>query len=149
MKLLAGMALFLLCAMMGEGRVRRLQRREQTLTRLHGLLREIGERQLTGLASFREAAMRCPASPEREWLLTLLQDKEAQISLLTPEEAASISAYARSDNRSLAALRAERDALLTLLLRERDGVKEERRGKGQVYRSVGYLFGVAAMLLVL
>ena len=93
--------------------------------------------------------MRCPASPEREWLLTLLQDEGAQIPWLTQEEAASISAYARSDTRSLAALRAERDALLTLLLRERDSTRAERMGKGQVYRSVGYLFGVAAMLLVL
>ena len=71
------------------------------------------------------------------------------MSLLTAEERSALEAYVRSDSRSLEALRTQRDALLTLLRRERDQTKEELSRKGQVYRSVGYLFGVAVLLLVL
>ena len=69
--------------------------------------------------------------------------------LLTAEERAALGAYARTQSRSLAALRAERDALLTLLQQARDSTREELGRKGQVYRSVGYLCGVAVLLLVL
>ena len=69
--------------------------------------------------------------------------------LLTAEEQNALAAYARSETRSPAALRAERDALLALLSRNREQAKAELAGKGQIYRSVGYLTGVAALLLVL
>lgn len=149
MKLMAGIMLFGLCALAGEGRARRLRRRERTLSGLCDLIREIGDRQMTGLVSFREAAMACSPSREKEQLLCLLQDKTAQLPLLTAEETARLAAYARSDSRSVASLRLERDALVSLLERNRDKTKEELAGKGQVYRSVGYLTGAAALLLVL
>ena len=149
MKLLAGMALFLLCALAGEGRVRRLQRREQTLFRVYELIRDIGDRQLSGLISFQEAILRCPTSQERQLLLDLLQGRGTEDSLLTAEERDRLLAYARSESRSVAALRAERDALLELLQRERDRTRQDLLRKGQVYRSVGYLSGVAALLLIL
>ena len=72
-----------------------------------------------------------------------------RVPLLTAEETARLAAYARSDSRSVASLRLERDALVSLLERNRDKTKEELAGKGQVYRSVGYLTGAAALLLVL
>ena len=149
MKLLAGMALFLLCALAGEGRARRLQRREQTLFRVYELIRDIGDRQLNGLISFQEAALRCPPSPERQLLLEFCQGRDTGESLLTAEERDRLLAYARSESRSVAALRAERDALLEMLQRERDRTRQDLLRKGQVYRSVGYLSGVAALLLVL
>ncbi len=149
MKLLAGIALFLLCALAGEGKSRRLVHREQTLLRLHELVREISERQLAALVSFREGALSCPPSYEWELLLKLAAGKEISAPLLTAEEQDSLAAYARAESRSPAALRAERDALLALLSRNREQAKAELAGKGQVYRSVGYLTGVAALLLVL
>ena len=149
MKLLAGVVLFLLCSLVGEGKARRLVRREQTLMDLHGLIRQIGDRQLTGLVSFREAAFRCPPSAAREKLLALSGGDEPDMPLLTAEERAALGAYARTQSRSLAALRAKRDALLTLLQQARDSTREELGRKGQVYRSVGYLCGVAVLLLVL
>ena len=149
MKLLAGMMLFLLCAMAGEGKARRFLRREQALAGYQELIRSVGDRQLLTLIPFREAVLSCPASPEREQLMVLLQGSKREIPLLTSEEMRRLSAYARSESRSLAALRTERDDLLTMLQAARDSVKEERLRKGQVYRSVGYLFGVAALLLVL
>ena len=149
MKLLAGIALFLLCALVGEEKSRRLARREKSLAVLHGLVREIGDRQLSGLVSFREGALRCSLSSERAQLLALAQGEEPQMPLLTREERASLAAYARLESRSAQALRAERDALLTLLERERERTREELQRKGQVYRSVGYLCGVAVLLLVL
>lgn len=149
MKLLAGIALFLLCAVAGESRSRRLQRREQALLKLHELIREIGERQLTALVSFREGALRCPPTPEREQLMDLSRGREPSMPLLTAEERNALAAYARSETRSPAALRAERDALLALLQRSREQTAAELKNKGQVYRSVGYLTGVAALLLVL
>ena len=149
MKLLAGLVLFVLCALMGEGRSRRLLRRERTLSRFCDLIGEIGDRQLGSLVSFREAALGCPASAERDQLLALLKREEPRIPLLTPEEQAHMVAYARLESRSLSSLRAERDALLALLRQSESSTKEERMGKGQVYRSVGYLFGVAVMLLIL
>ena len=115
MKLLAGIALFLLCALAGESRSRRLQRRAQALLKLYELIREIGERQLAALLSFQESALRCPPSPEREQLLELTRGKEPSMPLLTAEEQSALAAYARSETRSPAALRAERDALLALL----------------------------------
>ncbi len=149
MKLLTGLTLFLLCALAGEGRARRLQRREQRLSCLYGLIREIGERQLTELVSFQEAALRCAASPERELLLRLVTDTKTDIPWLTSEETDCLAAYARSESRTVSALRAEQEALLSRLQRERDATREERSSRGQVYRSVGYLFGVAVLLLVL
>ena len=56
--------------------------------------------------------------------------------------------YSLSDGQ-LAVKRAERDALLVLLQRSREQTAAELKNKGQVYRSVGYLTGVAALLLVL
>ena len=149
MKLMAGALLFLLCALAGEGQARRLAGRERCLARLYDLIREIGDRQLTGLVSFREGLLLCPPSPEREQLLTLLNGKPPQLPLLTDRELAALSAYARARSRSLETLRAERDALLALLQGEREQTHGELRHKGQVYRSVGYLGGVAALLLVL
>ena len=149
MKLLAGIALFLLCALAGESRSRRLQRRVQALLKLHELIREIGERQLAALVSFREGALRCPPSPEREQLMDLSRGRGPSMPLLTAEEQGALAAYARSETRSPAELRAERDALLTLLQQARDSTREELGRKGQVYRSVGYLCGVAVLLLVL
>ena len=149
MKLLAGVVLFLLCGLVGEGKARRLVRREQTLMGLWGLIREIGDRQLTGLVSFREAALRCPPSKMREQLLGLSAGEDADMPLLTAEERASLGAYARAQSRSVGALRAERDALLALLQQARDSTRQELLHKGQVYRSVGYLCGVAVLLLVL
>ena len=148
MKLLAGLVLFLLCGLLGEGRARRLQRREQTLGRLRELIRDIGDRQLSGLISFQEGALRCPPSPERDLLLALLEDGAPQTPLLSPEERSRLTAYVRSESRSAAALRAERDVLMERLQREQDRAKEELTRKGQVYRSVGYLLGAAALLLV-
>ena len=149
MKLLAGIALFLLCALAGESRSRRLQRRAQALLKLFELIREIGERQLAALVSFREGALRCPPSWEREQLLELARGKEPSMPLLTAEEQSALAAYARSETQSPAALRAERDALLALFQRSREQTAAEIKNKGQVYRSVGYLTGVAALLLVL
>ena len=149
MKLLAGIALFLLCALTGESRSRRLQRRAQALLKLYELIREIGERQLAALLSFQESALRCPPSPEREQLLELARGKEPSMPLLTAEEKSALAAYARAETRSPAALRAERDALLALLQRSREQTAAEIKNKGQVYRSVGYLTGAAALLLVL
>ena len=63
MKLWAGIALFLLCALAGESRGRRLQRRAQALRKLHDLVHEIGERQLTALVSFGRGP--CAARPRR------------------------------------------------------------------------------------
>ena len=149
MKLLAGALLFLLCALVGEKKAQRLARRERTLIRLHGLIEEIGDRQLSLLVSFREAALRCPPSPERDELLALAQGTDAEIPLLTAEERAALAAYARSETRSMSELRNQRDVLLRLLCRERDQTREELAHKGQVYRSVGYLLGVAVLLLIL
>ena len=149
MKLMAGIALFLLCALVGEGRSRRLLRREQTLLAFHELIRRIGEKQLTALVSFREGALTCPPSPEREALLQLASGGEPPVSLLTAEERARIAAYARSESRSAAALRAERDELLSLLEKNREQARADLLRKGQVCRSVGYLVGAAALLLVL
>ena len=149
MKLLAGIALFLLCALVGEGRSRRLLRREQTLRAFHELIRQIGERQLTALVSFREGALTCPPSPEREALLQLAGGGEPPMSLLTAEEKARVAAYARTESRSSVALRAERDELLSLMEKNRELAGAELLHKGQVYRSVGYLVGAAALLLVL
>ncbi len=149
MKLLAGMALFLLCALAGEGKSRRLQRRAQTLFRLHELVREIGDRQLAALMSFREGVLYCQPSPEREQLLRLASGKEAALPLLTAEENDALGAYARSDSRSPSALRAERDGLLALLRRSREQAEAELESKGRVYRSVGYLCGAALLLLVI
>ena len=114
MKLLAGIALFLLCALAGEGKSRRLSHREQTLRRLHELVREIGEKQLATLVSFRESALSCPPSPERELLLQLVCGQEVSVPLLTAEERDGLAAYARAESRSSADLRTERDALLAL-----------------------------------
>ncbi len=149
MKLLAGIALFILCALMGERRARWLQRREQALSKFHELIRRIGDRQLSGLVSFSEAALGCPPSKEREELLKLSRGEGVETPLLTGEETARLLAYARSESRSVEALRSERDALLVLLEQERDRTKEEWTHKGQLYRSVGYLCGAAALLLVL
>ena len=149
MKLVAGALLFLLCGLAGEGKTRRLVRRERTLTKLYALIEQIGDRQLSGLVSFREGGLRCPPSPERDQLLALVQGKEADMPLLTAEERSALEAYVRSDSRSLEALRAERDALLALLRRESEQTKNELSHKGQVYRSVGYLCGAAVLLLVL
>ena len=66
MKLLAGIVLFCLCALAGEERARRLQRREKRLAKLHELILAIGDRQMNALVSFREGALLCPPSPERE-----------------------------------------------------------------------------------
>ena len=149
MKLLAGIALFLLCALVGEGKSRRLAKRERTLSAFCKLIREIGERQQSALVSFREGALMSPPSPEREALLELAGGKDSDLVLLTAEERSSLAAYARSHSRSTAALQAERGRLLTLLQAAREQAGEERMRKGQVYRSVGYLCGVAALLLVL
>lgn len=149
MKLLAGIVLFLLCGLTGEGRARRLQRRERTLSNLRELIAQIGDRQQAALVSFREAALGCHPSPEREALLRLSKGEDAFLPLLTAEELSSLAAYARSDSRSVSALRAERAAVLALLARERDRTREEWQRKGQVYRAVGYLCGVAVLLLVL
>lgn len=149
MKLVAGAFVFILCGLVGEGKARRLMRRERTLSKLQGLIREIGDRQLTGLVSFREGALRCGASPERDQLLALAEGKEPDMPLLRPEERASLAAYARSESRSIETLRTDRDALLAMLQRERDETGQELARKGQVYRSVGYLCGAAALLLVL
>lgn len=149
MKLLAGALLFLLCGLVGEGKARSLVRRERTLMKLQELIREIGDRQLSLLVSFREGALRCPASAERDQLLALVDGREAQMPLLTAEELNALGAYARSESRSLTALRGERDGLLALLREARDRTREELSHKGQVYRSVGYLCGAAVLLLVL
>ena len=149
MKLLAGALLFLLCALAGEGKARRLVRRERTLMKFHELIHKIGDQQLIGLVSFREGVLRCPPSMERDQLLSLAQGKEAELPLLTAEERSALAAYARSEIRSVGELRSQRDALLILLRREQDRTREELSQKAQVYRSVGYLFGVAVMLLVL
>ena len=149
MKLLAGIALFLLCALVGEGKSRRLVKRERTLGTFCKLIREIGERQQSALVSFREGALMSPPSPEREALLELADGKDPDLVLLTAEEHAGLAAYARSRSRSTAALQDERDRLLLLLQSAREQAGEERLRKGQVYRSVGYLCGVAALLLVL
>ena len=149
MKLLAGALLFLLCGLVGEGKARCLARRERSLKDLHGLIEKIGDWQLSGLVSFREGALRCPPSPEQEQLLTLAQGKEADMLLLTAEERSSLAAYVRSDSRSLEALRAQRNELLALLREAQERTRQELSRKGQVYRSVGYLCGAAALLLVL
>ena len=149
MKLLAGIALFLLCALVGEGKSHRLAKRERALGAFCKLIREIGERQQSALVSFREGALMSPPSLEREALLELAGGKAPDLALLTAEERLGLAAYARSHSRSTTALQAERDRLLSLLQTAREQAGEERMRKGQVYRSVGYLTGVAALLLVL
>lgn len=148
MKLMAGSMLFLLCALMGEGRARRLKRREQALGGLSDLIQAVSERQVGDLVPFREGLLSCPPSPAQEMLLRLLGGEETT-PLLTAEEKARILTYARSESRSVGALRGERDALLAFLRKERDRTHQEIGHKGQVYRSVGYLCGAAALLLVL
>ena len=86
---------------------------------------------------------------EREQLMDLSRGRGPSMPLLTAEEQGALAAYARSETRSPAELRAERDALLALLQRSREQTAAEIKNKGQVYRSVGYLTGVAALLLVL
>ena len=81
MKLLAGIALFLLCALVGEGKSRRLAKRERTLSAFCKLIREIGERQQSALVSFREGALMSPPSPEREALLELAGGKDPDLVL--------------------------------------------------------------------
>ena len=149
MKLLAGIVLFLLCALAGEGKARRLQRRERALSKVHELIFEIGERQQNALVSFREGALMCSPSPEREQLLKLAGGEELCLPMLTAEERSSLAAYARSESRSVSALKDERDSLLSLLQKAREQAAEERTHKGQICRSVGYLCGAAALLLVL
>ena len=80
-KLLAGIALFLLCALVGEGKSRRLAKRERTLSAFCKLIREIGERQQSALVSFREGALMSPPSPEREALLELAGRKDPDLVL--------------------------------------------------------------------
>ena len=135
MKLLAGIALFLLCALAGESRSRRLQRRAQALLKLFELIREIGERQLTALLSFQESALRCPPSSERDALLALLQRSREQ----TAAEIKNKGQVYRSVGYLTGV------AALLLVLQ----TAAELKNKGQVYRSVGYLTGAAALLLVL
>ena len=149
MKLLAGIVLFCLCALAGEERARRLQRREQRLARVTEVSVGSGDRQMDAVGSSREGALLCPPSPEREELLKLSGGGESDMPLLTGEEKARLAAYARSDSRSVAALRSEREALLALLQQDGTRTREELTHKGQVCRSVGYLCGVAALLLVL
>ena len=149
MKLLAGMMLFLLCGLAGERSARRLQRRRRTLTVLQDHIQQVRERQLTCLMSFREAVLSCPVSPEREGLLGLCGESREQLPLLTVEETKRLAAYARTESRSIATLRTERDALLTFLRQAKGRTGEELSTKGSVYRSVGYLLGAAALLLVL
>ena len=149
MKLLAGIVLFLLCGLVGEQKSRTLQRRERTLSGLHELVQRIGDRQLRELISFQEALLGCPPSREREQLLALSRGEAPEMPLLTEEERGRLSAYARCESRSVGTLRQERDALLSLLQREQDRTREELNCKGQVYRSVGYLCGAAALLLIL
>ena len=149
MKLLAGILLFLLCAWTGESKARRLRCREQTLSGFHEIIREIGDRQRNMLLSFREGALLSPPSPERDRLLRLAGGEDVRLPFLTAEEGARLTAYVRSESCSVSILRTEEEALLALLRRERDRTREELAHKGQVYRSVGYLSGVAALLLVL
>ena len=149
MKLLAGTVLFLLCALAGEGRARCLRRRERLLSTIYELISDIGDRQQRALISFREGALLCPSSPERDQLLNMAAGVTVCLPSMTTEEKAKLAAYARSDSRSVSILRTERDALLCMLQQSRDRTREELAGKGQVYRSVGYLCGVAALLLVL
>lgn len=149
MKLLAGIALFLLCAITGEGKARRLQRREKTLSKLCELLQEIGERQQRTLVSFQEGALMCPPSPEREALLQLAGGKDLCLPLLKAAERSILAAYARSGSRSVSELKTEQDRLLSLLQKAREQAAEEQMRKGQVCRSVGYLCGAAVLLLVL
>ena len=84
MKLLAGIALFLLCALVGEGKSRRLAKRERTLSAFCTLIREIGERQQSALVSFREGALMNSPSPEREALLELAGGRDPDLALLGP-----------------------------------------------------------------
>ena len=149
MKLMAGIALFLLCALAGEGKSRRLLRREQMLFNLHELIGRIGAKQLTALVSFREAALSCPPSSERDQLLGLAEGREIGVSLLKKEEADRLMAYARSESRSPSALRAELDGVLSLLRRAAEQARAERVSKGQICRSMGIFVGAAALLLVL
>lgn|GEM_PF-2939290 len=148
MKLAAGIVLFLLCGLAGEQKSRRLSRRVHVLFALKSLIRQISDRQLCGLVSFREAARGCPASPEKELLLTLAAGQTAGPAPLSPEEAGRIRAYARRDSLSAADLERERDALLALLEGAEAAARQELQQKGQVYRSVGYLSGMALLLLV-
>ena len=149
MKLMAGIVLFLLCALAGEEKSRRLLRREQELFSLRELIKRIGEGQLTALVSFREAALSCPPSPTRDQLLRLAEGREKDVPLLKREEADRLLAYVRSESRSPSALRGDLDDLLALLLRAGEQARAERTSKGQIYRSVGCLVGAAALLLVL
>lgn len=149
MKLLSGLALFLLCGLAGESKARRLQHRERTLFRLYGLIREISDRQLSNLMSFREGALLCSPSPERDQLLRLESGETVPMPLLTMEERERVRSFARMESRSVAALRQERDALLTQLQQERNRAREELDQKGRIYRSVGVLCGAAALLMIL
>ncbi len=149
MKLLTGITLFLLCALIGEEKNRRIRRRERTLANLYDLIRQIGDRQLNGMVPFREGVTACPPSPERELLLDLADGNPAKAPLLTAEERTGLAAYARSESRSVRALRAERDELLSMLRQARDKTEEEMARKGQIYRSVGYLSGAGILLLLL
>ena len=149
MKLAAGIVLFLLCGLAGEQKSRRLVRRSRALSNLGALIRQISDRQIGELIPFAKAAQGCPPSQERDYLLSLTGGQAAGIMPLTPEEEKHLLAYARRDSRSTADLKRERDGLLALLNRAAEGARQELQQKGQVYRSVGYLTGMAVLLLVL
>lgn len=149
MKLAAGIVLFLLCGLAGEQKSRRLVRRARALSNLGVLIRQISDRQLSELICFAKAAQGCPPSQERDYLLSLIGGQAAGIMPLTPEEEKRLLSYAHRDSRSTADLERERDGLLALLNRAAEGARQELQQKGQVYRSVGYLTGMAVLLLVL
>ena len=149
MKLAAGILLFLLCGLAGEQKSRRLSRRAGTLAALETLIRQIGDRQLNELVSFEEGVRSCPPSPERDYLLSLVRGQAAGPALLAPEEEERLRTYARRDSRDTADLSQARDSLLDLFSKAAKDARREQRQKGQVYRSVGYLAGMAVLLLVL
>lgn len=149
MKLTAGLMLFALCALMGERASRALSGRERTLGVMIGLIRRAGDRQIQNLCSLSSALKEEPAGPEQQWLLAL-SCGEIQPSFLplSKEEEEGVRRFAALSIFSPQGLRQEQETLVKQLSAARQRAMAERAEKGRIYRSMGYLSGVAALLLV-
>lgn len=148
MKLAAGVMLFCLCSLIGEQKRRGLLGRVRALEAYMALIRRITETQARELIPFFQAALRCPPSEEREALLQLARGETAPCPALTTEEREALSAFARREHRSLGDLRRETDALLAALEAAHERAKADYDQKGRVYGAIGYLSGLAVLLLV-
>ncbi|MBQ7278044.1 MAG: hypothetical protein IJR17_02445 [Clostridia bacterium] len=148
MKLAAGGVLFLLCVLMGEGASRKTARREQALGELILLLQRVGDRQQHSLCSYESALLQEPPSSLQRLLLSLLRGTPLECDYLTEEERNLVRDYARQQFPSLQEAGKSLNQLLHGLSAAQAQAAAQRQQKGRLYRSMGYLSGVAALLLV-